>query len=283
MTFYVNGKKVCPTEIYNVPVTGIKREISSEGTLQMPKTSFDFKLPNQAIDLRDYALYYSLYRDSGVTSADFSSLKNITGRSALSYAFSSCENFTSVDFSSLETIHGREALDHAFYECELITSVDFPNLKSVTSRAAFSSAFQNCSLTSVSLPSLEVIGLDIDEVNCSHFSKAFYNNQSDAPMMSLSFPELTTIYCTGTSSSSNGTFYDIGRTIDKIYLPKLTTITYGTGARTSYQEAYKKIFAGTSLTEIHFGAVNQAIIEANPGYSTLWGRGAGNATVYFDL
>lgn len=37
------------------------------------------------------------------------------------------------------------------------------------------------------------------------------------------------------------------------------------------------------LTAIHFGSANEAAIKATTGWSTLWGRGAGAATVYFDL
>ena len=69
-----------------------------------------------------------------------------------------------------------------------------------------------------------------------------------------------------------------------MYFPKLDTITYGTGASSSNQNACKNIFYNcSSLTELHFGAANQAAIEASPGYSTAWGRGAGNVTIYFDL
>ena len=69
-----------------------------------------------------------------------------------------------------------------------------------------------------------------------------------------------------------------------MYFPKLDTITYGTGASSSNQNACKYIFANcSSLTELHFGVANQAAIEASPGYSTAWGRGAGNVTIYFDL
>jgi len=37
------------------------------------------------------------------------------------------------------------------------------------------------------------------------------------------------------------------------------------------------------LTALHFGAANETAIKATTGYATLWGRGAGAATVYFDL
>ena len=65
----------------------------------------------------------------------------------------------------------------------------------------------------------------------------------------------------------------------------MNTITYSPACtQTRYQKACNYIFADCSaLTEIHFGAKNKEAIEATTGYSTLWGRGAGNATVYFDL
>ena len=66
--------------------------------------------------------------------------------------------------------------------------------------------------------------------------------------------------------------------IKKIYFPKLTSILNSDGADATY------VFTNCyQLTEIHFGAANQAAIEASPGYSTAWGRGAGNVTIYFDL
>ena len=69
-----------------------------------------------------------------------------------------------------------------------------------------------------------------------------------------------------------------------MYFPKLTTITYGSGASSTNQNACKNVFNGcTSLTELHFGSANQSAIEATSGYSTAWGRGAGNVTIYFDL
>ena len=69
-----------------------------------------------------------------------------------------------------------------------------------------------------------------------------------------------------------------------MYFPKLHTITYGTGTASGNQGACNYIFSNcSSLTELHFGAQYQSQIEATTGYSTAWGRGAGNVTIYFDL
>ena len=37
------------------------------------------------------------------------------------------------------------------------------------------------------------------------------------------------------------------------------------------------------VTELHFSSEAQKAIESAEGYSTLWGKGAGSATIYFDV
>jgi hypothetical protein len=102
-------------------------------------------------------------------------------------------------------------------------------------------------------------------------------------MTSMTFPELEAIYCNGGTSASYGTFAN-NTYIQKLYFPKLNTIAYGTDAASHNRHACKNVFAGcTALTELHFAAANQSAIEATDGYSTAWGRGAGNVTIYFDL
>ena len=136
-------------------------------------------------------------------------------------------------------------------------------------------AFSGCtSLTTIEFPSLTQIGANSSSVDEAHFREAFSGCTS---LTTIAFPELEAIYCTGTE----GTF-KFNESIQKIYLPKLKTITYGTGASSSNMLGCQGIFLNcTSLTEIHFSAENQASIEASPGYPILWGR-LGEATVYFD-
>ena len=135
-------------------------------------------------------------------------------------------------------------------------------------------------LKSISFPKLKTIGSSTENsLNYGQFSYAFENNS----ITSLEFPELTEIYCTGFSPSC-GTFYG-NDLIQKMYFPKLSVIDKSPAFSSSKTStAQNHIFDSCySLTEIHFGAANQAAIEATSGYPTLWGRGAGNATVYFDL
>ena len=142
-------------------------------------------------------------------------------------------------------------------------------------------AFNNCSdLANVLFPNLEIIGTNSSVTDYGHFSNCFYNCTN---LKTLTFPKLEKIYCNGGTTATYGTFANNNK-VEKMYFPKLDAITYGEGASTSDQAACKKVFWGcAALTELHFGAANQAAIEASPGYSTAWGRGAGNVTIYFDL
>jgi hypothetical protein len=142
-------------------------------------------------------------------------------------------------------------------------------------------AFYGCTnLTNVSFANLETIGTNTSSTNYGQFSSTFDNCNA---LTTLTFPELTAIYCTGGTSGGYGTF-SYNNKIQKMYFPKLTTITYGEGASTSNQNACKNVFYECSaLTELHFAAANRAAIEATPGYATAWGRGTGNVTIYFDL
>lgn len=222
----------------------------------------------------------SFYRSFGacanLTSCDFSNLISIAG-SGFESTFLNCTSLQNIDFSSLTTVSG--GTNSIFSGCTSLTSVNFDSLTTVSGSTAFYGLFYGCtSLSSVSFNNLVTIGSNISGGTNRHFYQAFYNCSN---LQSVSFPKLEKIYCNG--NVAQGSFAS-NNTIQKLYFPKLDTITYGTGASSSNQAACKNIFTGCSeLTEIHFGAANQAAIEASPGYSTLWGRGAGNATVYFDL
>ena len=286
---------------------GITREVKN-GVYQMPTTSFTFSLPNDATDVGNNGLYYAFEYCTGLTSVDLSSLTKVSGNSGLNSAFYGCTGLTSVDLSSLTTVSGRYGLGYAFRDCTGLTSVDLSSLTTISSHSAMYYAFIDCTglttmdlsslttvsgsramysafsgcmnLSNISFPSLETIGINDSTFNCSQFAYAFYNCDS---LTTLTFPELTAIYCTGGTSTDYGTFANNNK-IQKMYFPKLTTITYGEGASTTNQNACKNIFYGcSSLTELHFAAANQAAIEASPGYATAWGRGTGNVTIYFDL
>lgn len=73
------------------------------------------------------------------------------------------------------------------------------------------------------------------------------------------------------TTAANAMFYN-SRGMTEVYLHSISAIT-GTA-----------MFNGCSeLTAIHFAADYENDLTASSGYATLWGRGVGAATVYFDL
>ena len=288
---------------YGATVDTFLGDVDASGVLQAPTGQADLVFDG-VTDLASSALQYKFYYNPAISSASFPQLVQLSGGSAFNYCFrgASIEHISfpvlqsvtgyrgfynaffdssiqSVSFPALITVSGSSGFNYAFYGCRLITSASFPVLEEITGDGSFDSCFNDCrALTSVSFPKLKKIGSDTEtSSNNSHFGSAFYGTK----VTSLEFPELTAIYCTG-SSQYNGTF-NYNRYIQKLYLPKLTVIDKSP-AYTSTSTSHNYIFSGcNSLTELHFGAANQAAIEATEGYPTLWGRGAGNATVYFDL
>lgn len=214
-----------------------------------------------------------------LTDADLSSLTTISSSSGMAYIFNGCSKLTDVDFSNLTTVSGASGMAYAMQNCTSLKSVEFPSLTTLSGGSAMNQTFRgDTNLESVSFPELTTIGSNTSAANSQHFSYAF---NGCTKLTTLTFPKLQYIYCTGTVNT--GTF-GYNNTLQKIYLPKLTTITYGSGAAATNQVACQNIFANCgALTEIHFGEDNRAAIEATAGYSTAWGRGAGNVTIYFDL
>ena len=291
------------SEKYGATVDTFLGDVDASGVLQAPTAQIDLVFDG-VTDLANFALQNKFYENPLVSSVSFPQLVQMSGGSALRSCFQSAplENISfpvlqsvtgymgfydafydssiqSVSFPALITVSGSSAFDSAFSQCGEITSASFPVLEEATGDSSFNHCFYYCSaLTSVSFPKLKKIGSDTEtSSNYLHFGGAFYGTK----VTSLEFPELTAIYCTG-SGAYYGTFYN-NDTIQKMYFPKLTVIDKSP-AYTSTSTSHNYIFSRcNSLTEIHFGAANQAAIEAMEGYSTLWGRGAGNATVYFDL
>ena len=155
---------------------------------------------------------------------------------------------------------GGGGFKNAFQGCAALSSVSMPELRNITN-GAMANCFVDCAaLKEFSLPKVE----RIDTFGC-------YRMLRNVPeITSMTFPELTGITPAGTVSNASlgGCNY-----IREFYFPKLEYIAAG-----------NYLFNGdTQLTAIHFPAAQQAYIESHSGYATLWGRGAGNATVYFDL
>ena len=253
---------------------GIPREVSTGGVYQMPSTSgFTFELPSNATDLGACVLGNAFRGCTAITTANFSSLTKISGENALNYAFQNCTGLTNVNLSNVEEISGQWSLECTFDGCTGLTSVDLSSLVNLKNNCC-TSVFRGCTnLTNINFNSLYSIGGNTR--NSLDYGQLKNSFTGCASLTSLSFPNLVSIYNWG-SLNTSATFYG-NSYIQKLYFPKLNIIS---GDSTGQ----KYIFYNCSaLTELHFGAANQTAIEATAGYSTLWGRGAGNATVYFDL
>lgn len=194
----------------------------------------------------------------GITSVSFPDCETCG-----TYAFASmCAYVSSVTSASFPRLANADTGSfHSTFQYVGLTEIAFPAMTEINGNHAFVNCWQGCrSLTSVYFPVLETI------TGNTVFGNAF----STSGVESLEFPELTTLDATGTQASQ-ATFYNC-QTLTRLDFPALETIT---GAF---------VFNNcTALSEIHFGAAHETAIKASAGWSTLWGRGAGAATVSFDL
>lgn len=185
----IGTQRVCPT-IVTTPL-GIPLEVSSNGELQKPTSSFTWSLPSNVTKIKQYCLYYTFYDCTGLTSVDLSNVITIDG-GAMAYTFSGCTGLTSVDLSNVITIDYYHALYYAFSGCTSLTSVDLSSLTTIGrlgSLYEMERAFYGCtSLTSVDLSSLTTM------YNDGALMFTFSNCTS---LQTLSFPSL--------NSSSFGT------------------------------------------------------------------------------
>ena len=265
---------------YGVSMDSIIGDVNASGVLQQPSVNGNYVFTGVK-DIAITGLQYVGYQKKAIVSVSFPDLENITGMSALYYAFQ-YSNVASINFPKLETITNDTAMQNAFSNTP-ITSASFPELKVITGNNAISYCFASSSLTTMLFPKLERIGKPTVSqyvLDYGQLARLLYNVDG---VETLTFPELKEIYCTGGSAAYSGTFA-YNNKVKKMYFPKLDTITYGSGASTTNQNACKLILSNCDLlTELHFASANQSAIEASPGYSTAWGRGAGNVTIYFDL
>ena len=293
------------SEKYGATLDTFLGDVNVSGVLQAPTAQTDLVFDG-VTDLANSALQYKFYENPTIKTVSFPNLVQISGALALQQCFYNAQQIEAINFPVLKSISGNSCFGYAFQNNKSILSIEFPSLISIsgvstfygafkgnnltscsfpvlekiTELGTFNGSFQNCyALTSAQFPKLKQIGDDNTTSRSSrHFSNTF---SSCSKLTTLEFPELTSIYCSD-RGDTEGTFYG-NNTIQKMYFPKLTVIDKSP-AYTGYSTSQNYIFSGcNSLTELHFGAANQAAIEAKEGYPTLWGRGAGKATVYFDL
>lgn len=279
---YVNGAKVIGVGTgggatkYGCTVDDFLGDTNSSGQLQLVTgNNKDLVFPNVK-SLVAYALMYKFYRNNALKSVEFPALTTCSTSSCMNYAFSTSTNIVSASFPALTTISA-SCWSYTFNGCTKLQSVDLSALENVTGTTAMQYAFGGCTaLESVDFSSLKVIGNST--TTSTNYRQFYYAFQNCSKLTTMEFPSLEAIYCNGTANNQ-GTFA-YNNKVTKMYFPKLTYIGKTSGY--SNATAGNNIFYSCSaLTEIHFGAENQASIEASTGYSTKWGRSS--ATIYFDL
>lgn len=189
--------------------------------------------------------------------------------------FYGCTNLTSVTFNKLEYTNYANFRE-TFSGCTKLEEVNFPELTCLYADYSFENAFNYCtSLKRVNFPKLMYIG-DTNVVSYQdlQFRQAF---QTCAPDIVLKFPAL--IQIKQANNSGYDTFYNCTK-LKAIYFKSLKSIVGINGNMTD--TGAKFLFTGCStLTDLYFNIAVKDYIESHPGYPTLWGRGAGNATVHF--
>lgn len=237
-----------------------------------------------------------------VTGVEFPDLEQLSESNALYQMFASNAKMGTISFPKLMYVTAASAMDSMFYQTN-VSLMDFPELEKITGDYAFSNtfnriwrvdgfpklylisgdhamwrAFQYCGNFGDDLfPALETIDCSSSSLVSGSQLEGLSNNITE-----LRFPILWRIRANGPATSAP--FGSLSSLV-RIYLPELRILsTNYTGSGSVSDEAIRNMFRNCpKLTEIHFGAANQAAVEAMPGYDTLWGLGAGNATVYFDL
>lgn len=239
---------------YGCPIGGLLGDIVN-GELQYPSEGYNLSFDGLSA-ITNTALANKFSR-TGIQSARFPDLEAVLTSYGFQ-AFQYCGNLAYVSFPKLKSV-SQNGMAGAFAGCSALTAMEFPALTSVEQQA-FSQTFLNCAgLSYVTFDALETI-------NASTVFGTCFNNTG---LVSLQFDSLTTLR-SSVDLASFAPFYNCTG-LYSISLPKVTDIG-------------NNVFNGcTNLAEIHFGAANRETIEATSGYSTLWGRGAGAATVYFDL
>lgn len=240
--------------------------------------------------IADYRLY-GAFENSNIKSLSFPNLITIGNPHTIEYICKNCKELTSVSFPGLSSGN----LAYSFTECTKLSSVSFPNLKE---SGGMSDAFRYCSsLSSISFPNLTNISGTCQYLcyNCSQLTSVYFPKLSSletkspttnaatyfsqafdgTKVSSLSFPELTGIVAN--SSTSSAGCFSTG-VVSAYYFPKLTVLK-----KTSWTSTNNAQYVfSNSCKELHFGAENQAVIEASDYFSTRWGAGA-ECQVFFDL
>ena len=226
-----------------------------------------------------FAFSYKFYRNNKLKSVVVNDLQYANSSSCFDRAFNYCSNLETASFPDLVLANGATVFSYCFNSCTSLRSASFPLLEEIKGTTGFQYVFSACTVfESVSFPKLRIIWNDAATTGTT-YRQFYYAFQNCTRLTELSFPKLEEIWCNGTNANT-GTF-GYNAYIEKIYMPKLTTISK-TSAYSSTLGADNIFTNCTALTELHFWTANKTAIEATTGYATKWWAPA-NCTIYFDL
>ena len=264
---------------YGISIDDMFGEVDANGQLGLPTGKTVDLVVRGFTSMGNFALSYKFYRNSKYKSATFPDLVHADGASCMDRAFNYCLGLETVSFPALVTANGGTSLSYCFNSCSFLVSASFPELEEAKGATCVQYAFSACNnFESVSFPKLRIIWNDAAGTGTT-YRQFYYAFQNDTKLTELSFPKLEEIWCNWTAANT-GTF-GYNSYIEKIYMPKLTTIS----KTSSYSSSLgaNNIFTNcTALTELHFWAANQSAIQATTGYATKWWAPS-TCTIYFDL
>ena len=209
----------------------------------------------------------------------FPALTSTTGTYAFYQAFYGNKSIRDQSFPALSRVAGNYTFAQAFYGCPNVSAVRFPELtaflpaatymwnQAMYSGTAGANTWPKCHIYCPKLISMRT--------NAANATFSIMSNQATAAnRRSYAIhigEEADAISVNVGTTAANALFYN-SRGLTDVYLHNLSSIT-GTAMLNGCSE----------LTAIHFNENYETSIKASNGWSTLWGRGAGAATVYFDL
>ena len=169
---------------------------------------------------------------------------------------------TAAYLPDLESINGGSACYYMFLNCNNLTEFYAPKLKSIIGVASCLSMLSGIGATELDFPELEIMDGN---------ATANYMFSSNSKMERCYLPKLKTINGTGVCKY----MFQYCPALTRLDFPSLTTI--------SSVDSFEYMLRGTNkLTEVHFRADAQALIESMNQYDSKFGAGA-NCTFYFDL
>ncbi len=250
---------------YGIPIGAYLGDVDENGMLQKPNETFDF-VGTGIKDIGANILQQKFSSNTGVAKVSFPDLVTVSGTYALQNAFQS-SNVTSVEFNELVTVNATYALSGCFSNCKGLTSANLNKLTTISNSYSCQNMFYGCS----SLSDLQMDSLTT--IDGSQTCRSMF--ESCKNLKSINLDNLTTIK--GTRACYN--MFRACTGLTSVSFPSLTTISsvdvFGN------DQTSCMFYGSTGITEIHFRADMQSVIEGLTAYQ--WNLGATNATIYYDL